>query len=278
MPGYDLHTHTHFSDGLLSPSKLVCKASKLKLKGISVTDHDSIDGVFEAEKEGLKRNIEVIPGVEVQGLETEILGYFFNKEDNMLNMLLDKHRKQRKRYIQKKLEGLESYGIEISFKEVLEKSGVGQNPNAYNIAQVMVEKKISKDPDDAFKEYLRAVPVRLDVPPTRTKRIIQIINDAGGKAVLPHPWYLKDFQKAEIESFIIKLVSEGLSGIETHGYIPDEVLMFKNREFMIGVKELAKKFDLIETAGSDFHGSTAHENNILGKYTTTKKTIELLRK
>lgn len=278
MSGYDLHTHTHYSDGMLSPSKLVAKASKIKLKGLAVTDHDSIDGVFEAEKEGKKRDVDIVPGVEIQGLETEILGYFFNKEDSMLNLLLERHKKQRRRYIQKKLEGLESYGIDISFKEVLEKAGVGQNPNAYNIAQIMVEKKYSETPDEAFKEYLRNIPVRLEVPPTRTKRIIQIINDAGGKAVLPHPWYLKDFQKAEIESFIIKLVKEGISGIETNGYIPDELKMFKNRDFMLEVKELCKKYQLIETAGSDFHGSTAHENNILGKYKVTKKTIDVLKK
>ncbi len=278
MPGYDLHTHTHYSDGMLSPSKLVAMASKINLKGLAVTDHDSIDGFLEAEKEAKKRGLEIIPGVEIQALETEILGYFFNKEDNMLNMLLEKHRKQRKRYIQKKLEGLESYGVEISFKEVLEKSGVGQNPNAYNIAQIMVERGYSKTADDAFKEYLRNIPVRLEVPPTRTKRVIQIINDAGGKAVLPHPWYLKDFQKAEMESFVINLVKEGVSGIETKGYIPEELIMFKNKEFMLEVKELCKKYKLIETAGSDFHGNTAHKNNILGKYKVVKKTIDLLRK
>jgi len=278
MQRYDLHTHTHYSDGRLSPSKLVSRAHKIGLKGLAITDHDSIEGLFEAEKQAKKVGIDLISGVEIQGMGTEILGYFFDKEDTILNMLLEKHREQRKKYLKKKIEGLLEYGIEIDFKEVLEDSGIGENPNAYNIAKKMVDNGYCKDIDSAFKEYLREIPVRLDIAPTRTKKIIKVINDAGGKAVLPHPWYLKDFQKSEIESLIIRLVDEGLSGIETNGFIPQEVMMFKNKDFMEQVKELAKKYELIETAGSDFHGDDTHENNILGKYTVSKKTIDILRK
>jgi predicted metal-dependent phosphoesterase TrpH len=278
MKKYDLHTHTHYSDGVLSPIELLKKAEKLKLAGVAITDHDSIDGFCEIFKESKKHDIELIPGVEIQGLETEILGYFFNKEDNALNLLLEKHRTQRKKYVFKKIEGLSNYGIDIDYKEVLNKSGVGQNPNAYHIAKTIVEKGYAQDIDSAFKEYIRNIPVRLEVPPTRVKRIIQIIKDAGGKAVLPHPWYLKNFQKSELESFIIKLVQDGLSGIEVIGYIPEKFKNFKNNSFIDKIKELTKKYELIETAGSDFHGDNTHENNILGKYTTSQKTIDLLKK
>lgn len=278
MQKYDLHTHTHYSDGVLSPSKLLMKAKEVGLKGISITDHDSIEGLFKIEKEALKIDVEVINGVEIQGMGTEILGYFFNKEDSSLNMLLEKQRAQRKKYIKKKIEGLLEYGIEIEYQEVLKNSGIGENPNTYNIAKVMVEKGYCRDEDFAFKEYLREIPVRLEVPPTRTKKIIRVIKDAGGKAVLPHPWYLREHQKAEFESLIIRLVDEGLSGVETKGYIPEEVKMYKNKPFMEKVKDLCKKFELIETGGSDFHGENTNKNNILGKYTDSKKTIEILRK
>ncbi|NCP71846.1 PHP domain-containing protein [archaeon] len=273
MDRFDLHTHTHFSDGKLSPTELVIKAKEIGLKGISITDHDSIEGYFEAEKAAEKNNLTLISGVEIQGMGTEILGYGFDPKDNYLEMFLEKQRIQRKKFIKKKIEGLLEYGIEIDYNEVLENSGKGQNPNSANIAQVMVEKRHVKSLDEAFSEYLREIRVRLETPPTRTKKVIQIIKDAQGIPVLPHPWYLKDFQKAEIESFILKLVSEGLLGIETNGYIPEDLIKYKNTVFMDKIKELTKKYELIETAGSDFHGDLVHENNVLGKYTVSKKTI-----
>ncbi len=278
MSKYDLHTHTYYSDGSLSPSELVRAASKINLKGVSITDHDSTEGLSEALKEGTKRGVEIIPGVEVQGMECEILGYFFNKEDNNLNFLLEKHRKQRRKYLIKKIEALESYGIEIDIKEVLKSSGIGQNPNTFHIGKIMVEKGYVSSVDLAFKEYLKNIQVRLEVAPTRVKKIIKVINDAGGKAVLPHPWYLKEKQKQEMESFVIKLIENGLSGIEVSGFIPEEVKIFKNKPFIEQVLNLTKKYELIETGGSDFHGENSHKDCRLGEHFVLKETIERLRK
>lgn len=278
MKKYDLHVHTHYSDGFLSPLEILKKAKEKGLKGISITDHDSIDGFLEAEKYSKKMGVELIPGIEIQGLESEILGYFFDKEDNNLNMLIEKQKRQRKKYIQKKLEGLEEYGISIDYKEVLEKSGVGENPNSLHIAKLLTEKRYVEEIDDAFKEFLKNIPVRLEVPPTRCKKIIKVINDAGGKAVLPHPWYLKDFQKKELESFVINRVKEGLLGIEVKGYIPEELEFFKNRKFIDSVLEITKKYELIETGGSDFHGNGAPNDCELGSFTVSEKIVELLRK
>lgn len=278
MTKFDMHTHTNYSDGLLSPLELLKKASSLNLNGLAITDHDSIDGFLEAEKHIKKYNLELIPGVEVQGMTTEILGYFFNKEDNDLNRLLEKNRTQRQKYLKKKIEGLNDLGIDISFKEVLEKAGIGKNPNNFHTAQIIVQKGYSKDIDSAFKEYIHQVPVRLEIPPTSTKKIIRTIVDAGGKAVLPHPWYLKEHQKAEFESFIINLVQEGLSGIETSGYIPENVKYFKNKEFILNVKEIAQKYELIETGGSDFHGNGNPDDCELGKFTVSREIVSLLKK
>lgn len=278
MSKYDLHTHTIYSDGFLSPLALLKKAEKLNLSGIAITDHDSIDGYLEAKKHINKFNLEIIPGVEIQGMGTEILGYFFNEDDNDLNMLLEKSRQQRQKYLKKKIDGLNDLGIDISFQDILKKSGVGKNPNNFHTAQIIVEKGYSKDIDFAFKDYIRQVYVKLDLPPVRTKKIIKTIVDAGGKAILPHPWYLNDYQKSNFESFIINLIQEGLSGIETVGPIPEEVKYFKNNVFIDHVKEICKKYELIETAGSDFHGNGNKDDCDIGKFTTTKKTIDILRK
>jgi 3',5'-nucleoside bisphosphate phosphatase len=278
MAQYDLHTHTIYSDGFLSPIEILKNAQKLNLSGIAITDHESIAGYLEAEKHIKKFKLDLIPGVEIQAMGTEILGYFFNKDDNNLNMLLEKNKNQRQKYLKKKLEGLCELGIEISFKELLEKSGVGKNPNNFHIAQIIVKNGFSEDIDSAFKDYIRQVPVRLDIPPVRTKKVIKTIVDAGGKAILPHPWYLKDYQKKNLESFIINLIQEGLSGIETCGPIPEDVKYFKNDIFIDSVKEICKKYELIETAGSDFHGNGNKDDSQIGSFTTSKKTIDLLKK
>jgi 3',5'-nucleoside bisphosphate phosphatase len=278
MTKYDLHTHTYYSDGSCSPLELIREAAKINLTGLSITDHDSIEGLSEAMIEGKKRGLEIIPGVEIQGMECEILGYFFNKEDNDLNFLLEKHRKQRKKYLLKKIEALESYGIEVDIKEVLNASGIGQNPNSFHIAKVMIDKGYVSSIDLAFKEYLKNIQVRLEVAPTRVKKIIKVINEAGGKAVLPHPWFLKEKQKQEMESFVIKLIENGLSGIEVSGFIPEDVKMFRNKLFIDQVLEITKKYELIETAGSDFHGENSHKECKLGDYFVSRETIDLLRK
>lgn len=275
---YDLHIHTHYSDGVNTPLEVLKKAKKKGLKGISITDHDSIFGFLEIEKEAKKYNIDLIPGVEIQGLESEILGYCFDKNDNCLNMLLEKQRNQRKKYVQKKIDGLENLGIKITLKEVLEVSGKGQNPNSFHIAKAIFNKGYVKNIELSFKDYLKHIFVKLEVPPTRCKKIIKVINDAGGKAVLPHPWYLKESQKKDFEKMIIDFVRYGLSGIEVIGFIPEEVKYFKNKLFIDNVKEIAKKYELIETGGSDYHGNGAHENCILGNFTVSEKIIELLKK
>lgn len=276
MGKYDLHIHTYYSDGMYSPKKIIEMASKQKLKGIAITDHDSIQSLEETKKQA--GNLEIINGVEISGLESEVLGYCFDEKDEQLNKLLEHHRKQKRKYVQKKIEHLNSFGVEINYKEVLKESLPGKNPNSFTIAKVMLEKGYCKNIEQAFQEYLREIPVRLEKPPTKVKKIIKVINDAHGKAVLPHPWYLKENQKEDLETFVIRLVRYGLKGIEVNGYIPENLRKFKNKNFIEQVKKLTKKYELLECGGSDFHGEKYHPENKLGKYTTSEEIVKLLKK
>ncbi|MCK9292923.1 MAG: PHP domain-containing protein [archaeon] len=262
----DLHLHTHYSDGVLSPKSLVELAKKRKLQAISITDHDTTDGLREGSKAAKENKIELINGVEIQGLGSEILGYFFDEDNNSLQSLLENQKKQRTKYVLKKIEGLNDLNIDISIDEVFEKSKPADYLLTTYVAEVMIEKGYVKSIQEAFDKYLRKIPVKLEESPLRLKKIIGTIKDANGLCILPHPWYLKPDFKYEIETFIIKLKKYGLDGVEVIGYIPEELKTFENSDFMETIKIIANKYDLLLSGGSDFHGEKIHPDNILGKY------------
>ena len=264
----DLHIHTHYSDGAFSPERIIKLAKESKLQAISITDHDTIDGILktQAHKMAKKEKIELINGVEIQGLGSEILGYFFDENNNSLLSLLEKQKKQRTKYVLKKIEGLNDLNVDISADEVLEKSKPANYLLTTYVAEIMIKKGYVKSIQEAFDKYLTKIPVRLEERPLRLKKIIGAVKDANGLCILPHPWYLKPDFKYEIETFLIKLKKYGLDGIEVIGYIPDELKTFEDTDFIETIKIIANKYDLLLSGGSDFHGEKIHPNNILGKY------------
>jgi len=274
----DLHVHTHYSDGDYSPKEVIELASKLKIKAISITDHDTIEGLEEAKREASKKKIEAINGIEMQGLNSEILGYLFNEKDNALLSLLETHKEQRTKYVIEKIDGLNDLNIDISLEEVLEKKGPATFPLSTHIAKIMIEKGYVKDIQSAYQKYLKKIKVRLEKPPTTLKKIIHTIKNAGGVCILPHPWYLNNYIKEDLEIFLIKLKKYGLDGIESRGYIPEELKNYENKDFIKKIKNYATKYDFILSGGSDFHGEKTHPHNILGKYNVDYETIINMKK
>ncbi|MDD3177938.1 MAG: PHP domain-containing protein [Candidatus ainarchaeum sp.] len=278
MKKVDLHTHTYFSDGLLSPKQLISLANNKKISAISITDHDTIDGLLEGKKEAIKKNIEFINGVEFFSIETEILGYLFDEKNSALINFLEKQILQKEKYAIKKIEQLNNLNIDIEIEEVYEKIKPGRVVTTTHIAQILLEKGYVKEIQEAFKKYINKEKVILKDPPENAKKIIKLIKNAGGVSVLPHPWYLKDFQKENLEYFLIKLEKYGLNGIETTGYIPNENILFEGKNLIKRIKEISRELKLVETGGSDFHSEKIHPHNILGKYNISYTKLNELKK
>ncbi len=278
MKNTDLHIHSNYSDGLFSPSEIISFCKDLNLKAISITDHDCIDGLNDARNYAANKNIEFIDGVEIQCAECEILGYFFNKEDNELNKFLELHQVQKQKYILKKIDVLNDMNIDISYEDVLVEQVPGRQLMATHIALAMIKKGYGSSLQEVFKKYLNKIKIKLDQPPTRAKKIIKVLSNAGGVSVLPHPSFLKGYQKEDIDFFVKHLVDFGITGVETTFPLPLELDVPEEHLFLEKIKQLAKQYELVECGGSDFHGKAILPINILGKYNVDYSVVSSLQK
>ncbi len=260
MGRIDLHTHTTFSDGSFSPTALVELAIQQGLDILSVTDHDTTDGLPEALNATKGHALELIPGIELsaqfQNREMHILGYFINLIDSKFQTRLEDLRSTRINRIHHILDRLHSLGIDISFKEVQDASGTGTIGRPH-IAQVLIAKGHSENMKDAFEQFLgirgKAYVQRV-VP--EAHEIIEWITEAGGVPILAHP-YWEGLNKEDSATACQTLVEYGLQGLEVfYG-----TFSARHISFNLG---LARRFDLLMTGGSDFHG-TVKPNLILGK-------------
>ena len=247
----DLHTHTTFSDGSYTPEQLMVYAVKKGLAAIAVTDHDSIDSYEQSCKWAKLYNIEFVPGVEIEtayeNIDLHILGYYIDPLNVELLKLLENSQKMRHNRNIKITEILNKEGIAVSLEEVRALAG-HEIVSKIHFAKLMMNKGYCDSIWTAMKEYLgrgaKAYVKRPFLPPEKT---FDIIKNAGGVPVLAHPIsYRIDYTREE--AMIKELKTGGLAGIEA--IYPTNSP--EDTERYIG---LAKKYSLLVTGGSDFHGS-----------------------
>ena len=256
MEGIDLHIHSTASDGTLPPAEIIKLAQKLKLRAIAITDHDTIDGSKEALQAGIPPSVKFLTGVEISASyppsfshagSFHILGYSIRLEDPQLNetlAVLQQARKNRNPQIVKRLNSL---GFEFSLEDVASEIGDGQLGRPH-IARYMLKRGFVKSIDEAFRKYIaQGKPAYVDKYRVDCKRAIQIILDAGGIPVLAHP-ILLNFDKDEITELFALLKSMDLKGIEV--YYPEA-----SPDMTAFYIELAERYGLLKTGGTDFHGS-----------------------
>lgn len=245
MSKADLHIHSCFSDGVFSPKEIVKQAKDAGLEIISITDHDSVGGLAEAEEEAEKEKIGFIPALEFSCAHREqdvhIIGYFIDYKNPLLEEHLRKFQAVRMKRLEEMVEKLESIGISINLSEVINKnrsSSVGRP----HIAKILVEKGYASDIKDAFHRYLRAGAAAY-VRKTKVSpiNIIQLIYQVGGVSVWAHP------PESRFNSMLRLLVDNGLNGIEV--YFPQCSPKVKKK--LIAATE---KNQLMVTGGSDWHG------------------------
>lgn len=248
----DLHCHTTASDGSKTPKEFIAEAAKKGLHIVAITDHDTIEGVEEAMLEGEKYGIRVIPGIEFSAEDENngnkhILGYHIDHHNPELLRVLKENKKSREDKIPKMIDALQAAGYKITLEEVLAKaSGTIGRPH---VAAVLVEKGYEPSIKVAIES---GVLVNGGIADIKRKKLtavecVELIAQSNGIPVLAHPYQTK-LEKEDLESFVEELTLHGLQGIETHysEHTPD---------MTAECKALAAKFNLIETGGSDWHGS-----------------------
>lgn len=256
----DFHMHTTHSDGSFSPVELMRYAKEKKLACISVTDHDTMSSYDECKTEADKLGIELVPGVELSAIfepgTLHILGYFLDRNHSELKSTLDEIQTARRERNPRIIKKLNEMGVDITLEEVLEEafSGSAQTVDEDDkqvgrphFAKVMVRKGIVKDVKEAFNKYLgKGQGAYIDKRRITGPDAVKLINKAGGIASIAHPKQMKVTDE-ELDREIKALVDCGLGGIEVYNSC-------QNVEDHGAYLKIAKKYDLVVTAGSDFHG------------------------
>jgi len=248
----DLHIHSYFSDGTMSPEEILYLAKENNLAGLSITDHDTIEAytkeLFDLAK---KMEIRLIRGVEISSeLNDEavhILAYNFDVDNLIFKEFLNEVQKKRRLRNIGILKKLNEKKIQISEEELnnfTHKNNIAQTiVGRVHIAQLMVEKGYVNSFQKAFEFYLQ------DKGPCYVRgfkflpnKIIDEIHKINGKAILAHPNLIKNKQ------VINNLLNLPFDGLEAYY----GKLIFSQEQKWV---EIAKKHNMLITGGSDFHGN-----------------------
>ena len=241
----DLHLHTQFSDGTFTPEELVLRAQNAGLACIALTDHDTVEGCARAAAACAAVKMEFISGAELtaehEDTEVHILGYFLDPQNRVLLDRIAKFQSVRQNRIHEMCAALNRLGIPLKAASVFALANC-RSPGRPHVARALVQEKLIGNLDEAFEKYLKKGRPAW-VPKTKMSALesVQLIHEAGGLAVMAHPGLNRT------DDIIPGLVDAGLDGIECfhtkHSTVMSERYL-----------EIAEKYDLLVTGGSDCHG------------------------
>jgi predicted metal-dependent phosphoesterase TrpH len=263
----DLHLHTSYSDGLLSPHEMVKEAKASGLKAVGIVDHDTIEGIVPAIEAGKIEDVEIVPGVELSsqcdGRDIHVIGYYFDMESPKFKKYLTLFRKERYKRAEKMVKNLNNLGIHVSMDEV-EGRAKGNCIGRPHLAEILMEKGYIETFQEAFHKYIgygsKAYEEKYQIVP---EEAIRLISEAGGLSFLAHPSY------AIHDDMIFRLIKAGLDGIEIYHPKLDQ-----NR--MRHLQDIVREHCLLISGGSDCHGGRSGEICI-GKYNVPYSILEAIK-
>ncbi len=246
----DLHSHTVCSDGTLTPAELVSAAAEAGLRALAITDHDNVDA-FDRLPDDLL-GVELVVGVELSLTwargNLHLLGYHIDPQHAELRAVLANQQARRRERNATMVERLNAAGFAVTMEQ-LDRLAGGEQIGRPHMAQAMVELGAVSNIYQAFERYLADdsplyVP-REDLSPSDA---IELVHAAGGAAVLAHPCQTR-LSPADLADTLSRWVAKGLDGLEV--YYPQHTP--RQRRLY---RDLATRWRLVMTVGSDFHGAT----------------------
>lgn len=240
----DLHLHSNFSDGLLSPAELAQVCAEKNLKTCCLTDHDTIAGYTQFSVACAALGINTFPGIELStslnGVSFHVLGYKFDPANEKFTSHLAQTEKNRTDRIHAILERLRQQGFDITIAD-LESRTEGAQYGRPQIADAMIAKGYAKDFNEAFNGYLGiSGPAHVKYEKISTLDAIELIKAAGGLAVIAHPGLQNR------DDVLPALIEAGLDGIEI--IHPEH-----NEALVVLYEQMATSNNLFVTGGSDYH-------------------------
>ncbi|MBD2459828.1 PHP domain-containing protein [Oscillatoria sp. FACHB-1407] len=261
----DLHAHTTYSDGRLTPSELVEAAAKAGIRALAITDHDTLAGWDEAIAAAATWGIEIVPGVELSTVHRDrslhILGYYPNPDQ--LQAPLRERVEGRKRRAQQILDKLAALGYVVQMPFL----GEGVAPSRPHIATAMVEAGYVKSSREAFDRFLGDhQPAYVHYEKFSIQEGISLLRSCGAIAIWAHPYL---YRGGEIEEVLLELIEAGLQGVEV--YHPNHTPSQRQT-----LEKWCQQYGLLMTGGSDYHGPAEFENQPSNTLNMLQLPMELL--
>ncbi len=246
----DLHNHSYYSDGVLSPTEVVNLAKQEGCDIFSLTDHDTTDGLLEAQKQADEVGLKLVHGVEISAMWSNmtihILGLNVDINNPIFQAGLKQHQDFRQLRAEKMARGLGGAGVFSALEKVKVVAKKGMITRTH-FAQMLIQEGVCKDMRSVFKRFLTGKkPGGVGGQWAQFDEVIGWIHAAGGKAVLAHPLRYR-MTNTKIKRLLSHLSDAGLDGVEvvTGSSSKDEITL---------VSQWATQFDLLVSSGSDYHG------------------------
>jgi predicted metal-dependent phosphoesterase TrpH len=270
----DLHAHTVYSDGTFTPAEAVTLAVERDLAVLSISDHDSTEGLSEADAAAEPTQLEIVPGIELstvhEGGPVHLLTYWPDVGDEDLQRELRRLREDRWTRGQRMVEKLQALGHPITFERVSE-IAEGKNVGRPHIAQALVEAGVVPELKDAFSDELIGTGGRAYVEKHALPALdaLALVKRAKGVAVLAHPGLRWREELPVPDELIERMAEAGLDGIEVDHPDHDAVARVRYRE-------TARRLALVATGSSDCHG-TRYDPVRMGSETTDPEEFARLK-
>ncbi|MDC9726205.1 MAG: PHP domain-containing protein [Candidatus Thioglobus sp.] len=256
----DLHNHSYYSDGVLSPTEVVNLAKAQECNVFALTDHDTTDGLIEAQQQADKVGLRLIHGVEVSAMwgnmTVHIVGLGVDINNATLQDGLKRHQEFRRVRAEKMARGLGGAGV---FGALEKTQAIAKTDmiTRTHFAQMLVQEGVCKDMRSVFKRFLTGKkPGGVGGKWAEYDEVISWIHAAGGQAVLAHPLRYR-MTNTKVKRLLSHLAGAGLDGVEvvTGSSSADEITL---------VGQWAKELNLLSSQGSDYHG-WPNQRMVIGK-------------
>ncbi|CAC9437404.1 COG0613, Predicted metal-dependent phosphoesterases (PHP family) [Bathymodiolus heckerae thiotrophic gill symbiont] len=246
----DLHNHSYYSDGVLSPSAVVRLAKESGCGVFALTDHDTTDGLAEAQQEANNQQIKLIHGVEVSAMwsnmTVHIVGLNIDKDNPVLQAGLKQHQDFRKLRAEKMARGLSGAGV-VGALEKTKALAKTDMLTRTHFAQMLVQEGVCKDIKSVFRRFLTGKkPGGVGGKWAEFDEVIAWIHAAGGVAVLAHPLRYR-MTNTKVQRMLSHLSNAGLDGVEV-------VTAHSTNEEIALISQWADEVGLLYSCGSDYHG------------------------
>jgi len=248
----DLHVHSNESDGTVAPADLVKEAKMIGLSAFALTDHDTTAGLDEAIACGKTEGVEVVPGIELStsylGKDIHVLGYYIDYHSEEFQERLMEFRDSRDSRNEEMFKRLRERGFEKITTEALLEAFDNPVITRAHVAKFMLDCGYAKSREEVFQRYIGDnCPCYVERKKITPNQAVKLILEFGGIPVIAHPLLYK-FGAETLDLLVASLKEDGLMGMEV-------IYSTYNSREQCKLKDLAKKYDLVVTGGSDYHGT-----------------------